>query len=175
MHYLVLTHHNFGLCWCLSILHCHSLNHKVPVKPCQLAEVSSQPTAHFLQLGQIFLVDMKRVYQVSWWPTQWSLASWLRLTPSLVALCISHTMNATIDFGIKCRHVLRSSLDLLLKLSPDAMAVPLRVSDFFSSLSPLRCRRATSFGWFLSILRKPSSQVLGSFLAHKHRLSIFLN
>ena len=39
-----------------------------------------------------------------------------------------------------------------------------RFSDFSSSLSPLRCRRAISFGWFLSILRKPSSQVLGSFL-----------
>ena len=82
-------------------------------------------------LGQTFLVEMKRLHQVSLLPTQWSLANWLRLTPSLVALCISHTMNATIDFGIKCRHVLRSSLDLLLKLSPDATVVPFSIFRLF--------------------------------------------
>ena len=57
--FVLSTHHDFGLCWCLSILHCHSLNYKVSVKPCQLAEVSSQPTAHIFQkkLGRIFVVS----------------------------------------------------------------------------------------------------------------------
>ena len=47
--FALFTHHNFGLCWFSSILHCHSLNYNVSVKPCQLAEVSSQPTAHIFQ------------------------------------------------------------------------------------------------------------------------------